>query len=141
MNRLQLLCLIALIPLAGCAGDRQPMQTHSDHPASAAAMSGAMPTLPDTLTMASHPNAGSPPMTAGHGDHVSAPATDGATPDPHAGHTHAAATDAAGHDAHDGTPIYVCPMHPEVTSTQPGQRCPKCGMALVLRAEGHNTQP
>ena len=25
---------------------------------------------------------------------------------------------------------YVCPMHPEVTSTQPS-RCPKCGMALV----------
>lgn len=25
---------------------------------------------------------------------------------------------------------YVCPMHPEVTSDQPGD-CPKCGMALV----------
>jgi FtsP/CotA-like multicopper oxidase with cupredoxin domain len=25
---------------------------------------------------------------------------------------------------------YVCPMHPEVTSTQP-ERCPKCGMKLV----------
>ena len=24
---------------------------------------------------------------------------------------------------------YVCPMHPEVTSTEP-RRCPKCGMAL-----------
>jgi uncharacterized protein len=27
---------------------------------------------------------------------------------------------------------YVCPMHPEVTSPEPG-RCPKCGMALVQR--------
>ena len=26
--------------------------------------------------------------------------------------------------------IYVCPMHPEVTSSAPG-RCPKCGMNLV----------
>ncbi len=26
---------------------------------------------------------------------------------------------------------YTCPMHPEVTSDQPGE-CPKCGMALVL---------
>lgn len=27
---------------------------------------------------------------------------------------------------------YICPMHPEVKSTQPG-KCPKCGMNLVLR--------
>ncbi len=26
--------------------------------------------------------------------------------------------------------VYVCPMHPDVTSTKPG-RCPKCGMTLV----------
>jgi multidrug efflux pump subunit AcrA (membrane-fusion protein) len=25
---------------------------------------------------------------------------------------------------------YVCPMHPEVTSHKPGQKCPKCGMNL-----------
>jgi hypothetical protein len=27
--------------------------------------------------------------------------------------------------------VYVCPMHPEVTSDKPG-RCPKCNMKLVL---------
>lgn len=27
--------------------------------------------------------------------------------------------------------IYQCPMHPEVTSTKEGERCPKCGMHLV----------
>ena len=26
---------------------------------------------------------------------------------------------------------YVCPMHPEVTSTKEDEKCPKCGMALV----------
>lgn len=28
---------------------------------------------------------------------------------------------------------YVCPMHPEVTASEPG-RCPQCGMKLVPRA-------
>ena len=31
---------------------------------------------------------------------------------------------------HDHTTRYTCPMHPEVTSDQPG-RCPECGMVLV----------
>ncbi len=30
--------------------------------------------------------------------------------------------------------VYSCPMHSEVTSDKPG-KCPKCGMALVLREE------
>jgi hypothetical protein len=36
-------------------------------------------------------------------------------------------------DAAASPVVYACPMHPEVTSTQPGQKCPKCGMALVPR--------
>lgn len=28
---------------------------------------------------------------------------------------------------------YVCPMHPEVTSKNASDKCPKCGMALVLK--------
>ena len=28
---------------------------------------------------------------------------------------------------------YVCPMHPEVTSTKAGDKCPKCGMALEIK--------
>ena len=33
----------------------------------------------------------------------------------------------------DASAMYVCPMHPEVTSTKPG-KCPKCGMALVKKS-------
>lgn len=48
------------------------------------------------------------------------------------------------HHHHDAAPaaetdetaavVYVCPMHPEVTSHEPGT-CSKCGMALVERRE------
>jgi hypothetical protein len=36
-------------------------------------------------------------------------------------------------DAPDAGVVYACPMHPEVTATEPGHRCPKCGMTLVPR--------
>jgi FtsP/CotA-like multicopper oxidase with cupredoxin domain len=38
--------------------------------------------------------------------------------------------DLAGAPAGEGPVVYACPMHPEVTSDQPG-RCPKCGMKLL----------
>src|SRR5690242_8865206 len=30
--------------------------------------------------------------------------------------------------------MYTCPMHPEIVNDKPG-KCPKCGMALVLKEE------
>ncbi len=51
------------------------------------------------------------------------------------------------HEAHHSpaTPVYTCPMHPEVRQTSPGS-CPKCGMTLVpqettehgIHGHGHN---
>ncbi len=38
----------------------------------------------------------------------------------------------------EGLAVYACPMHPEVTSDQPG-RCPQCGMKLLVNALA--TQP
>ena len=34
------------------------------------------------------------------------------------------------HDDLDGDMLYVCPMHPEITSTDPDERCSICGMNL-----------
>jgi len=34
--------------------------------------------------------------------------------------------------------VWVCPMHPDVRSPQPG-RCPQCGMALVLEEPEHGS--
>lgn len=36
------------------------------------------------------------------------------------------------HAGDPGTPLYVCPMHPEVTAGAPG-RCPDCGMNLKIK--------
>jgi FtsP/CotA-like multicopper oxidase with cupredoxin domain len=41
--------------------------------------------------------------------------------------------DPAAMPAGAGPVTYACPMHPEVTSTEPG-RCPKCGMKLLAAA-------
>jgi hypothetical protein len=39
--------------------------------------------------------------------------------------------------AADASPVYVCPMHPDVTDTKPG-KCPKCGMTMVLKDPSHD---
>jgi hypothetical protein len=53
----------------------------------------------------------------------------------HAGHQHQHGTTSSTREvvaSENGDPasVYVCAMHPDVTSSAPG-RCPKCGMDLV----------
>lgn len=56
------------------------------------------------------------------GEPAPAPAARGAAPEPTHHHQHEEAADVT----------YVCPMHPDYTSKEPG-KCPKCGMTLVVK--------
>lgn len=111
------LLLLTLATLGGCATSYTEPTLPTDHPASAAAPESPPMERSRTLDIpASDPAAAAPselPMDhAGQGmGEAPKPA---ATPTPAPG---AAA-------------LYVCPMHPEVTSDKPDQRCPKCNMKL-----------
>lgn len=39
------------------------------------------------------------------------------------------------------TDRYACPMHPEVTSTKRGRKCPKCGMTLTRQTAQPKAEP
>jgi hypothetical protein len=74
-----------------------------------------------------------PPLVASHpaspeGAEVPWPEAASSAPQPggEMGHEH---HHGAAPAASSGAVIYACPMHPEVTSNEPGT-CPKCGMLL-----------
>ena len=50
------------------------------------------------------------------------------------GHEHGATPDSGStRPSTQPAALYVCPMHPEVTASQPDQRCSICGMKLVKK--------
>jgi len=105
----------ALAPfLGGCSPAPMPISRSATDPSSPSAPEGVSP------MMAAPPPPAPPTKAAGGHEHHAGHGG-------HAGHAdHAAATDAGV----DGV-VYVCPMHPEVTSISPGSLCPKCNMKLV----------
>ena len=125
-----------------------PGQDHSGHaPSSPVAELPAEPASilrPDTLDApaatsvadAQRSEEMSQSMSGGHGGHGTSTyrhVDAGRGPEAHEGsepHTPGGGHEHHGQDAN----LYVCPMHPEVTSQTPGT-CPKCGMALVQRRE------
>jgi hypothetical protein len=109
---------IAVLALAGCSATYHEPELSADHPASPDASVVSRGERRATLDLsATDPVAPAPPASAGgHEGH-------GASPAPR---------------EPAGNALYVCPMHPEVTSDKPGQRCPKCAMALVRRGQGGN---
>lgn len=85
--------------------------------------------------------ASTPSEEAGHENHASHAAHDHSAPaNPAPAQSHASRLPAARAEALPGTAttapsLYVCPMHPQITSETPGS-CPICGMDLVARSRG-----
>jgi hypothetical protein len=106
-------CAAAL--LGGCAGGTGGTRPAADHPANPRAASAPLPPVSTTLSIAS--------------TQPSQRAADANGAQSHS-HHQPPATAPATRDA----VVYVCPHHPEVTSTDPNARCPKCHMKLVRKA-------
>jgi hypothetical protein len=108
----------ALLPfVSACSPAPMPISRSSNDPSSPSAPDGVSPLI---ATSASVPIPSGPP-TKGHEQH------DHQAQAAHAGH----ADDVATNDEGTEGVVYVCPMHPEVTSTKAGELCPKCNMKLV----------
>lgn len=120
------LSLVTVVLFAAACASNPPARPAASDPSSTGAAQSAPLNAP--MPAGEHQMEASPPeqapaagQTPAAAQTTTPPAAPGA--DPH-----------AGHKMQDSTvkPLYVCPMHPEVTSSKPG-KCPKCGMNLKLR--------
>lgn len=140
------LIVLLVLGLVGCASDPVPPGGPDDHPASAAANIAPLPASTATLAIVQPVTVTPmPAMQMEHSTGHAKPSSD-AKPVEHDG--------MKGRDADQGeqmqdhstmqpsemgtmaspaAPVYVCPMHPEVTSSDSTARCPKCGMKLKAR--------
>ena len=111
------LLIATLTTLGGCAASYTEPSLPADHPASAAA-----PEAPPLERFRSLDLAESESMSAAPTENPMDHAGVGTGDAPKPAATRTPAPGAAA--------LYVCPMHPEVTSDKPDQRCPKCNMKL-----------
>jgi len=137
-----------LAALIGCAGQKTPFEVGADHPANPMAVSASWAVRSNTLDLSS----ADPVLPAErqffssqndktngseHGTHGRQAGEQPTLPD-HQHGQEAMPPQSAGDDPPTSRPAvgYACPMHPEVTSAESGQKCHICGMALEMVEDG-----
>ena len=103
--------------LGACSPAPMPISRSSSDPSSPWAPDGVSPLV----------------ATSARGPVLFAPTAQDHEPHDHAAHAARAGQADPAASTNGGTEgvVYVCPMHPEGTSTKPGDLCPKCNMKLV----------
>lgn len=155
-----LLTMLGITLLAGCAAQEIQTALPADHPANPEAAVASAPARSTTLRIEPM-NAETASAPATRHDHAAMERDAGGSADDHAGHGSAAemGDDVATAEADAGgdrsaraagakgagnlstlaggraAPMYVCPMHKNVTSDKPG-KCPKCKMKLKAKKPG-----
>lgn len=118
-------CLVLCVFVGGCSAKYSEPAAPDESPANASAQESPAAARSRTLELAhAEPGSGAP---ASRHDHGKGSGAAGSAP-PVSPPAPAPSTDPAG-----GAPapvVYVCPMHPEVTSEDADARCPKCNMRL-----------
>lgn len=116
----RLLLALLVVGMAGCSATYNEPKLSDDNPASLSATDTPLTARSQTLDISN----AEPVMSASE-----------AKPMGDAGHnmdgmkTRGSPAPSAS-SAQPAVARYACPMHPDVTSEKPDQRCPKCGMKL-----------
>lgn len=126
------LLIAALVILGGCTSSYTEPSLSPDHPASPSAAPSTPPARGTTLDLAA-----ADPITPPAQPAVDNQGADQGTGEKTESNQREPATEVGGRTPEAPSPsapttpaLYACPMHPEVTSDKPDQRCPKCHMKL-----------
>jgi hypothetical protein len=123
------LSMVPIFAFVACSPGPAPVSQSLRDPSNPSAAEGVLP-LPSIASSALGRSAdGASSSHTEHDEHgrLTGPSRHGENQ--HSGNAGSLAQPGSG-DAGTPAAVYVCPMHPEVTSSAPG-RCPKCGMNLV----------
>ncbi len=110
--------MAAFVLVAACSPAPMQVSQSRHDPSSPNAPEGASPVMV-AAAIPAPPSSEPAAKSGGHDHHGHAHAHDEANEVP------------ASSDGGTEGVVYVCPMHPEVTSNAPGALCPKCNMKLV----------
>lgn len=118
------LSFVGALLIASCA--QPPLEVGANHPANPDATAAPASPPSTTLVIAQESSPAAPGGRANR---------NAASPAPGGAHQH-------GSQAPTATQaMYMCPMHPDVTSTDPDAKCPKCGMKINKPVQRATTSP